>query len=54
MSATLESEKFANYFTDQIHNVPRPPILNVEGHAYPVTEFFLESLTNIGKVSKHL
>ena len=51
MSATLESQKFAEYFSETINNTTiLPPIIDVEGHAYPVTEFFLDSIQPLGQV----
>lgn len=51
MSATLESQKFAQYFSETINNTTiLPPIIDVEGHAYPVTEFFLDSIQALGQV----
>lgn len=51
MSATLESQKFAEYFSETINNTTiLPPIIDVEGHAYPVTEFFLDSIQALGQV----
>ena len=54
MSATLKSEAFANYFSVTLHVTKVPaPIVNVEGRAYFVTEFFLDSLKSIGTVSNY-
>lgn len=53
MSATLDSDIFANYFAlpvrDQLESAP---VVTVEGRAYDVSEFYIEDLPpELGEVS---
>ncbi len=52
MSATIEAQMFANYFSYRVEGVPRPaPRLFVEGRTHPVLEFFLDDIRHVGTVS---
>ena len=53
MSATLESEKYAQYFATrlprQLHPSPAP-VVSVEGKVWPVMDFYLDDLRAFGEV----
>lgn len=52
MSATIEAQMFANYFSSRVDGVPRPaPRLFVEGRMHQVFEFFLDDIQHLGTVS---
>ncbi len=52
MSATIEAQMFANYFSSRVEGIPRPaPKLSVEGRTHPVLEFFLDDIRHVGTVS---
>ena len=53
MSATLESQEYAQYFAVRLPSQPLPtpaPVLSVEGRVWPVMEFFLDDLHHFGNV----
>lgn len=51
MSATIESDKFASYFSRPVNGkFEKAPVYNVLGHVYDVTEFYLEDLAKLGKL----
>lgn len=51
MSATMESEVFADYFSVKVAGQSLPaPIVMVEGRMFQVTEFYLDDLKYLGPV----
>jgi ATP-dependent RNA helicase TDRD9 len=53
MSATLESQEYAQYFAVRLPHQPSPipaPVLSVEGRVWPVMEFYLDDLRPFGEV----
>ena len=51
MSATMESEVFADYFSVKVARQSLPtPIVMVEGKMFPVTEYYLDDLKHLGPV----
>lgn len=49
MSATIEAEKFAEYFRLPSHGLFRnAPIVNVEGRMYDVQEQYLDDVQHLG------
>jgi ATP-dependent RNA helicase TDRD9 len=51
MSATIESEMFAGYFSSVVGNRLVPaPVVSVEGKVYPVVEFYSDDMKFLGKV----
>jgi HrpA-like RNA helicase len=52
MSATIDSQMFANYFSVPVGDTLSPsPILTVQGRTYKVSQFFLDHLTELADVS---
>ncbi len=52
MSATIEAQMFANYFSSRINGVPQPaPRLFVEGRTHAVLEYYLDDIPHVGTVS---
>ena len=52
MSATLDSDLFANYFAQPIGEVFEPaPVISVEGSIFSVSEYYVEDLKQLGPVS---
>ena len=50
MSATIENKLFADYYGLRLSGRLEPAaIVNVEGKAFSVVDFFLDDLTHIGK-----
>lgn len=53
MSATMNSDEFASYFSLPVRDVLEPaPVVNVEGHVFTVSQFFIDNLTKLGPVNK--
>ena len=50
MSATIQSQRFAGYFSLYVHGRQPAPILDVEGRCYTVQEYYLESLKPLADV----
>lgn len=53
MSATLESQEYAQYFAVRLPSQASPipaPVLSVEGRVWPVMEFYLDDLRAFGQV----
>ena len=51
MSATIESEMFAGYYSSVVGNRLVPaPVINVEGKIYPVVEFYSDDMMFLGEV----
>ncbi len=51
MSATIEAQMFANYFSSRAEGVSHPaPLLYVEGRVHPVLEFYLDDISHMGTV----
>lgn len=49
MSATLDSDMFANYFARPLREVFEPaPVISVEGTVYSVSEYYIEDLSQLG------
>ena len=52
MSATIDSQLFANYFSVAVGDKLSPsPILSVQGRTYKVSEFYLDHLIELADVS---
>ena len=51
MSATFDSDMFANYFALPVRDQLEPaPIVTVDGRPYEVKEFYTEQLQALGEV----
>lgn len=49
MSATAESQQFANYFGEPIRDVFEPaPIFKIEGRVFDIDVFYLDELSKLG------
>ena len=52
MSATIEAQKFADYFKVPVRGVMEPaPVLTVGAGTFKVSEYFVEDLKQLGPVS---
>ncbi|CAI9737997.1 ATP-dependent RNA helicase TDRD9-like [Octopus vulgaris] len=53
MSATLDSEMFANYFALPVRNTLDPaPIITIDGSFFSVSEYYVEDLVPLGTISQ--
>ena len=51
MSATIENQRFASYFAENVSGHWEPaPVVSVEGKSFSVTEFYLDDLVHLGRV----
>ena len=51
MSATMNSDEFARYFSLPVMDVLEPaPVVNVEGQVFKVSQFFADDLSPLGSV----
>jgi HrpA-like RNA helicase len=51
MSATMNCEEFARYFSLPVGSVLEPaPVVNVEGQVFKVSQFFADDLQPLGRV----
>ena len=51
MSATIDSQLFARYFSVPVRGMLEPaPVMTVEGQSYTVSEYYLEDLKPLGEV----
>ena len=51
MSATMNSDEFARYFSLPVMDVLEPaPVVNVEGQVFKVSQFFADDLSPLGPV----
>ena len=53
MSATIDSQLFARYFSVPVRGMLEPaPVMTVEGQSYTVSEYYLEDLKPLGEVGR--
>ena len=53
MSATIDSQLFARYFSVPVRGMLEPaPVMTVEGQSYTVSEYYLGDLHPLGEVSR--
>ena len=52
MSATMNCEEFARYFSLPVRDILEPaPVVNVEGQVFKVSQFFADDLKPLGTVN---
>ena len=55
MSATIDSQLFAQYFSLPVRGVLEPaPVMTVQGQSFTVSEYYLEDLHPLGDVCHSL